>query len=147
MDALDRQILDAVAAEGRITLQELAAKVHLGASATRERLRRLEHRDVIIGYRAIVDESALGYPLEALVEVDLAPGSDMQEFENRLCAQPAVVEALHATGDHDYLVRLRCVDTDELHRGVRDLKAELGAVRIVTRLVLDRTVPARQRLP
>jgi hypothetical protein len=29
---------------------------------------------------------------------------------------------------------------------VRGLKAELGAVRTVTRLVLDRTVPTRSRL-
>jgi Lrp/AsnC family leucine-responsive transcriptional regulator len=81
------------------------------------------------------------------VEVDLAPGADMQAFESALRAQPAVVEALHATGEHDYLVRLRCEGTDELHLSVRRLKAELGAVHTVTRLVLDRTVPAHQRLP
>lgn len=146
MDALDRQILAAITADGRMTLLNLAEKVHLGASATRERLRRLE-RDAITGYRASVDETALGYPLEALVEVDLAPGADMQEFENGLRAQPAVVEAFHATGEHDYLVRLRCAGTDEVHRSVRGLKAELGAVRTVTRLILDRPVPARPRLP
>jgi Lrp/AsnC family leucine-responsive transcriptional regulator len=147
MDALDRLILAQVVESGRVTLQELAERVHLGASATRERLRRLEQRGVIAGYRAIVDESALGYPLEALVEVDLAPGADMQAFEKGLCAQPTVVEALHATGEHDYLVRFRCADTDELHLSVRGLKAELGAVHTVTRLVLDRTVPPRPRLP
>ena len=70
----------------------------------------------------------------------------MYSFAHGLRAQPAVVEALHATGDHDYLIRIRCTDTDDLLRSVRALKADLGAVRIVTRLVLDRTVPARQRL-
>jgi Lrp/AsnC family leucine-responsive transcriptional regulator len=147
MDALDRRILANMAADGRVTLQDLAAQVHLGPSATRERLRRLEQRGVITGYRATVDEAAVGYPLEALVEIDLAAGSDMEAFERGLRARPAVVEALHATGDRDYLVRLRCTDTDELHRRVRELKAELGAVRTVTRLVLDQTVPARPRLP
>jgi Lrp/AsnC family leucine-responsive transcriptional regulator len=147
MDPLDRRILAIVVAHGRITLQDLAARVQLGASATRERLRRLEQHGVITGYRAAVDEAAVGYPLEALVEIDLAPGSNMQAFEHGLDVRPAVVEALHATGDRDYVVRLRCADTDELHRTVRDLKAELGAVRTVTRLVLDRTVPARPRLP
>jgi Lrp/AsnC family leucine-responsive transcriptional regulator len=102
---------------------------------------------VITGYGAIADEAALGYPLEALVDVDLAPGADRYSFEHELHARPAVVEALHATGDHDYLIRVRCADTDDLHRSVRALKAELGAVRTVTRLVLDRTVPARPRLP
>lgn len=147
MDALDRRILETMVAQGRVTLQELAERVQLGASATRERLRRLEQRGVIIGYRATVNEAAVGYPLEALVEVDLAPGADMQEFENGLRARSAVVEALHATGDWDYLVRLRCTDTGELHRSIRALKTELGAVRTVTRIVLDRTVAARPRLP
>lgn len=147
MNPIDRSILASVAASGRVTLQELAERVHLGPSATRERLRRLEQGGVITGYRATVDEGALGYPLEALVEVDLAPGADMEQFEHGLRAQPTVVEALHATGEHDYLVRLRCADTEELHRGVRGLKTELGAVRTVTRIVLDRTVSARPRLP
>jgi Lrp/AsnC family leucine-responsive transcriptional regulator len=146
VDALDHQILAHVVESGRVTLQDLAERVHLGSSATRERLRRLEQRGLISGYRAIVDPRALGYPLEALVEVDLAPGADMQAFEHGLRMHPTVVEALHATGEHDYLVRLRCADTDELHLSVRALKADLGAVRTVTRLVLDTTVPARQRL-
>ena len=98
MDRPDRVILAAVAASGRVTLQELAEPVHLGPSATRDRLRRLEQRGVITGYRAILDEDALGYPLEALVEVDLAPGADMQKFErgstpgrrwSRRCMPPA----------------------------------------------------------
>jgi Lrp/AsnC family leucine-responsive transcriptional regulator len=136
-----------MAEDGRITLQDLAARVHLGPSATRERLRRLEQRGVITGYRATVDQASAGYPLEALVEIDLAPSADMEAFEGGLRARPAVVEALHATGDRDYLVRLRCTDTDELHRSVRELKTELGAVRTVTLLVLDQTVPQRPRLP
>lgn len=147
MDALDRRILGLVATSGRISLQELASEVQLGPSATRERLRRLEHRGVITGYRAAVDDAAAGYPLEALVEVDLAPGADAEAFEKGLRASAAVVEALHATGDHDYLVRLRCADTDDLHDTVRSLKAEHGAQRTITRLVLHHTVPARPRLP
>lgn len=147
MDQLDRRILAIMAADGRITLQELAARVQLGPTATRERLRRLEERGVIVGYRAIADAAVVGYPLEALVEIDLAPGADMDAFEQGLLARPAVVEALHATGERDYLVRLRCADTDELHRCVRELKTELGAVRTITRLVLDHTVAARPRLP
>jgi Lrp/AsnC family leucine-responsive transcriptional regulator len=136
-----------MAADGRGSLQQLADMVQLGASATRERLRRLEQRGVITGYRAAIDETALGYPLEALVEVDLAPGADLEAFEHGLRERPAVVEALHATGDRDYLVRLRCADTEELHRTVLGLKTGLGAHRTVTRLVLHETVPARPRLP
>jgi Lrp/AsnC family leucine-responsive transcriptional regulator len=147
MDALDRKILDHVARDGRMTLQDLAGHVHLGTSATRDRLRRLERTGPIAGYRATVDEAALGYPLDALVEIELAPGADMAAFEDGLRARPQVVEAVHATGDRDYLIRLRCIDTAELHTTVRGLKADLGATRTQTRVILDHPVPARQRLP
>jgi Lrp/AsnC family leucine-responsive transcriptional regulator len=145
MDAIDREILETVAADGRITVQELAARVRLGASATRERLRRLE-ATVIDGYTAATDPAALGFGVDALVEVDLPAAGDMERFEAALVATPAVVEALHATGDHDYVLRLRCRDTAELHTTVRGLKAEHGAVRTHTRVVLDQTLARRARL-
>jgi Lrp/AsnC family leucine-responsive transcriptional regulator len=67
-------------------------------------------------------------------------------FEARLRDLTAVTEALHATGDHDYVVRLLCRDTGELHTVLRGLKADAGAARTATRVVLDESVPRRPRL-
>jgi Lrp/AsnC family leucine-responsive transcriptional regulator len=60
---------------------------------------------------------------------------------------PQVVEALHATGDGDYIVRLQCRDTAELHHAVRGLKVHLGAAHTVTRVIMDESVRTRPRLP
>ncbi|MFA9431969.1 Lrp/AsnC family transcriptional regulator [Egicoccus sp. AB-alg2] len=147
MDTIDHRIVGALSRAARQTLQELAHHVHLGASATRERLRRLEAAGIITGYRAVLDADRLGFPFDALVEVDLPAGADAAAFEAGLRATPAVVEAVHATGDRDYLVRLRCRDKSELNRVVHGLKRELGAARTETRVVLDQPVPARDRLP
>jgi Lrp/AsnC family transcriptional regulator, leucine-responsive regulatory protein len=146
MDPINREILGSVVADGRITLHRLAERVRLGPSATRERLRRLE-ATVIRGYTAIADPSVLGFPLDALVELDLPSDADLDVFEAALVAAPQVVEALHATGDHDYVVRLRCADTEELHTTVRRFKTEHGALRTRTSVVLGETLPRRQRLP
>jgi len=117
MDRIDREILGSVTQHGRITVSELASDLRLSASATRDRIRRLEDRGVISGYRATVSETTLGYPLDALVEIDLRPD------------------------------RLRCEDTDELHRVVRAFKTEFGATRTTTRLILSSTIEPRPRLP
>lgn len=146
VDVIDRRFLAALVADGRITLHELAERVHLGASATRERLRRLEGA-AIRGYAALADPAVLGFPLEAVIEVDLPPNADVGAFEAALQGSPQVVEALHATGEHDYLVRLRCTDTGDLHETIRGLKARHGAARTQTSVVLDEVVPLRQRLP
>jgi hypothetical protein len=52
----------------------------------------------------------------------------------------------HATGDCDYVVRLHCRDTADLHQTLRALKADLGA-HTRTRVILEESVRARQRLP
>jgi Lrp/AsnC family leucine-responsive transcriptional regulator len=131
---------------GRSTVQELAGGINLSPSATRERLRGLESAGYVTGYAAVVDSARLGFAVDALVDVDLAPGTDEAAFAEGLAAMPAVVEALHATGEHDYLVRLSCRDTDELHRVVRSLTAHHGAVRTLTRVVLAPTIGRRARL-
>jgi Lrp/AsnC family transcriptional regulator, leucine-responsive regulatory protein len=146
MDRTDRALLALLAGNGRSTVQELAEGIHLSPSATRERLRGMESAGFVTGYGAIVDEKRLGFGVDALVEVDLALGTDEVAFAEALAAMPAVVEALHATGQHDYLLRLRCRDTEELHRVVRSLKSQYGAARTLTRVVLGQPVERRPRL-
>ena len=54
-DRFDRAILTTLAAEGRISITELARRIGLSKSPTQARLRRLEELGVIRGYRAILD--------------------------------------------------------------------------------------------
>jgi Lrp/AsnC family transcriptional regulator, leucine-responsive regulatory protein len=144
MDPIDRAILDLLTAAGRTTVTELADAVRLGASATRDRLRRLERDGLLTGYVATVDPERLGFPVEALVDVDVP--AEVESFEAVLESTPAVVEALHATGESDYVVRVRCRSTAELDSVVRDLKRRHGATRTRTRVVLAQTVAPRARL-
>jgi Lrp/AsnC family leucine-responsive transcriptional regulator len=146
MDVIDRAIVGALLDNARRSIQDVADHVDLSASATRERMRRLEDSGVIMGYTARLDPASAGLTIEAVVDVDMAPDTDPLAFESRLRDMPAVTEALHATGAHDYIVRVSCHDTAELHQVVRSLKADVGAERTVTRVVLDEVVPPRARL-
>lgn len=146
MDHIDREIVAALVEDGRRSVQDIADRVRLSASATRERLRRLERTGPIAGYAARLDATAAGFAVQASVEVEMAPGTDPLAFEAGLRDTPAVVEVLHATGDGDYLVRVHCRDTTELHHLVRGFKTLLGAASTVTRVILDTPVPARPRL-
>jgi Lrp/AsnC family transcriptional regulator, leucine-responsive regulatory protein len=147
MDIIDRRIIAALEVDARQTLQDLADRVGLSPSATRERVRRLEARGAIVAYRAVLGSRVLGFTLSAVVEVDLPPGADPAAFEDGLRAEPAVVEALHATGPRDYLLRLLCADADELHAVARAIKRDLGAVRTETSVILDTPISFRGRVP
>ena len=60
VDSLDEQILAALQENGRLTMKSLAEHVGLSSPAMIERVRRLEERGVISGYRAVVAPAALG---------------------------------------------------------------------------------------
>ena len=68
-DAIDAAIVREVSQDARATLADLSGAVGLSVSAVQARLRRLETRGVITGYRALVDAEAVGKPLAAFVEI------------------------------------------------------------------------------
>ncbi len=112
LDAIDRRILQALQAHGRMSYDELAAGVALSPSAALRRVKRLEAAAVITGYGARVAPERLGLSLTAYISVRLAksPGADhrnpVDAFAAAVQAWPEVVECAALTGDMDYLLRV-----------------------------------------
>lgn len=119
LDSIDRRILQALQADGRLTFDELAGRVGLSASAVLRRVRRLEETEVISGYVALVRPEAVGLGLTAYLNVRLEKHSEahkrnpMDLFKAAVQAWPEVVECASLTGEMDYL--LRVVVTDMAH--------------------------------
>lgn len=68
-DDTDARILRVLSANAHTTLADLSAAVGLSVSAVQARVRRLESRGIITGYRVVVDPEAVGKPLAAFVEI------------------------------------------------------------------------------
>jgi Lrp/AsnC family leucine-responsive transcriptional regulator len=119
LDSIDRRILQALQADGRLTFDELAGRVGLSASAVLRRVRRLEEAEVISGYVALVHPESVGLGLTAYLNVRLEKHSEahkrnpMDLFKAAVQAWPEVVECVSLTGEKDYL--LRVVVTDMAH--------------------------------
>ncbi len=144
IDTLDEQILGALQANGRLTMKALAEQVGMSSPAMIERVRRLEERGVIDGYRAVIAPMALGRPLTALISaaVDRA---DYANFLNQVENDPAVAECHRTTGEATFLVKVHIADTAALERLVDELGAT-GA-RCQTSLVLSSPIPYRALTP
>jgi len=146
---VDRKLLAALQASGRISNADLARAVDLAPSSTLDRVRRLEERGFIRGYRAMLDPAALGLHVQAtvLISLDRHQAGPIDEFEARVRAVPEVRTCLHVTGRYDYLLHVVVRDIDHL-RGL--LTHGLGAIRGVekqeTFLVLS-TVKDDQGVP
>src|SRR4051812_2000676 len=76
LDAIDRRILRALQADGRLTYDVLAAEAKLSSSAVLRRVRRLEEAGVIARYVALVAPERIGLSLTAYINVRLEKQTD-----------------------------------------------------------------------
>lgn len=135
-DAADAAIVTELAVNARATLAELAAAAGLSVSATQARVRRLETRGVISGYRAVIEPEAVGKPLAAFVEITpLDPGQPDNAPE--LIAHLDEIEACHSiAGDAAYMLFVRVATPRDLERLIRDIRSA-AAVNTRTTVVLQ----------
>lgn len=125
-------------------MKSLAEQVGLSSPAMIERVRRLEERGVISGYRAIVEPAALGRPITALLMVTVQR-SDQEAFQSVLRDQSSVAEVYRTTGDASHLIKVHVPDMLALEQFVDEL-SDTGA-RCKTTIVLSQPVPYRPVTP
>jgi DNA-binding Lrp family transcriptional regulator len=138
LDRIDLKILADLQRSGRITIQDLAAKVGLSPRASLERVRRLEAAGVIAGYRAVIDLTHLSRPVNVFAEIILAKHAQRGLVERRLAAIEEVVECWEVSGTVDYVAHFICPDLatyEALTARVID-DPELGVARIVSHIAL-----------
>ncbi|MFT4041465.1 MAG: Lrp/AsnC family transcriptional regulator, partial [Thermomicrobiales bacterium] len=141
---MDEQILAALQENGRLTMKALAEQVGLSSPAMIERVRRLEERGVISGYRAVVEPAALGRPVTALLTVTVQR-SDQQAFQDVLREQSSVSEVYRTTGDASHLIKIHVPDMVALEQFVDEL-SDTGA-RCQTTIVMSQPVAFRPVTP
>jgi Lrp/AsnC family leucine-responsive transcriptional regulator len=146
VDAIDKKILETLQVRGRTPNVELARNNNLSPSSMLDRVRRLEERGVITGYRANLDPKALGYQVQAMVLITLSHHQmgNIDTFEASIRAIPEVSACFHLTGQYDYLVQLVVRDIDHLGEVIkRTIGGIAGVEKQETFLVLSTVKEAR----
>lgn len=149
LDRIDRQILEVLQREARITNAALAERVSLSESACLRRVRALEQSSLITGYAARIDQEKAGLPVNVFVSItlDRQDQIDLQAFEDAVRKIPGVMECYLMTGDFDYLVRVAVADTADFERvHSQELTRLPGVARVHSSFAL-RTVTRSSVLP
>lgn len=126
LDRIDRRILDLLQRDGKLSNQELAARIGLSPSPCLRRVKRLEETGLIRQYVALLDPSKLGLGLTAYATVrmdkraDAPKQSSMQRFRDVVQTWHEVVACYTMTGEMDYLLRVQTIDLEHYSRFVMD---------------------------
>lgn len=137
IDAVDRQIIDLLVADGRRTVREIADLVNLSPSPVRRRIERLEKSGVIVGYTAVVDESAIGQTFEAFAELRFAGNTKVAEITASAKEIPEVLAIYTVAGDPDALVHFKVDNLQHLHTLIDIIRRDGHVIGTKTLMVLD----------
>jgi DNA-binding Lrp family transcriptional regulator len=138
LDDLDHKLLALLMENGRESFASLGQRVGLSTAATKRRVDRLRREDVIRRFTAEVEPAALGWTIEAFVELyceGRVPPDRMRELVRTI---PEVVEAYTVTGEADGILRVRASDTADFEKILGIIRNHPGVLRTRSALVLSR---------
>jgi DNA-binding Lrp family transcriptional regulator len=149
LDAIDRQILQALQRDGRIANVELAQAVALSPSACLRRVKQLEESGVIAQYVALLNPKAVGQHGLCFTIVNLESMHDdvLQAFEQAVRDEPEVLDCYYVAGANDYVVRFAYRDAEDLERFHTQVLMRLPGVARTNSMLVLRTVKRTTALP
>ena len=139
MDRIDQKICDLLAADSRLTGEQLGERVGLSPSAAHRRVKALEESGAILGYRARLSAAARGNPSTVFVQVTLTDQrqATMLAFESAMANTPQIVEAYLMSGQSDYLIKVLVREQDSYERIHREILSALpGVQRLVSQFTI-----------
>lgn len=137
IDEIDAKILELLQRDGRMQRSDVAEEVGLSISAVSERMRKLEERNVIEGYTAVVDAKRLRYDITAFIRVSVDGSEHYSNFVDRVAEMDRVLELHSITGEGSHVMKVRTTDTTALERFLSEIQALPGVSKTTTSIVLS----------
>ncbi|HEV7183062.1 MAG TPA: Lrp/AsnC family transcriptional regulator [Leifsonia sp.] len=144
IDSTDRRILVALTEDSRSTNVTLADRLGLSRNTVQSRLAALERSGVFLPFDRRISASAAGYPLAAFVTVHVQQ-QKLAVIVEQLATIPEIVQAHGLSGPSDLLVRVVCIDAEDLFRITGAIQACDGVERAETSLDMGELIPYRLR--
>ncbi len=149
LDAIDRRIVAALQADGRLSNVDLADKVGLSPSPCLRRVTRLARDGIIESYRAMLGRKKIGLGLTVFVGVKIEGHADDRAttFEEEVVAFPEVIACHMIAGEADYLVEVTVPDLDAYQQFLVGKLLNLPLVREVRSNIAIQTLKSGGPLP
>jgi Lrp/AsnC family transcriptional regulator for asnA, asnC and gidA len=135
LDETDRRILVELQRDGRKSFKKIGEEVGVSEATVFVRVRKLQEKGVVKGFRAVVDPRAVGKSLTAIVLVRAHP----KTFPGMLDALKKlddIYEIYDVTGEYYSILKIRTSGTDELSKIIDEIGAIDGIAGTETIIVL-----------
>ena len=149
LDIKDKQILEILQREGRISVAELATRLNMSDTPCLRRIKKLEQNGYIDGYSARLNAQALQLDVVVYAFIRLIENSDSyaEQFEREMSQLEQILECSVITGSHDYLLKIVAHDLLEYERFVKRKLGSLKCIASIESTVVLKQTFSRHQLP
>ena len=113
-DDIDETILSMLEKDGRATLSQLSDVTGLSISAVQSRVQKLERRNVILGYKAVIDDEKRGLAVRAYIAVTPIDYSKEAEIPAKLQDIEGIMSCDSVAGSPSYTLTVRAASPSKL---------------------------------
>ena len=136
LDETDRRIIEVLERDARTSLRKIAGEVGVALGTVSNRVRKMEEKGIITGYRVMLDSDRVGWGLTVVIGLRINKGL-LIEIQEKIAKDPRVYGVYDVTGDFDSMVVARARDRRDLDDLSKNLLSMDGVARSVTHLVLN----------
>jgi Lrp/AsnC family leucine-responsive transcriptional regulator len=143
MESLDRRIIQQLSKDSSASLTDLSEQLGVPSSTLHQRIKRLEARGVIKGYRADVDQRQVGLTLHALVSLTPIDPARPDDIAEKLEQIEEVESCWSVAGVESYVVKVAVAEPVQLEELLGRIRT-LANVSTRTTIILSTPFEGRQ---
>jgi DNA-binding Lrp family transcriptional regulator len=137
IDNVDKQILELLQEDGKMTIREVAEKITMSQTAIRTRIQKLEE-NLIKKYMAVIDCQKLGYREMVMASLRVNSRRPLEQIKEEIERMNQIKYAYIITGDYPIFIMAKCLDHNDSMKLIENLRNLPEVEEVKTQLVLDR---------
>lgn len=137
LDEIDIKILNHLQKHGRAQRNKLAEIVHLSVPSVSERMRKLEEKELISGYHAVLDAKLFNFDITAFVFVEVDGSDNYPGFVDQVTDEEEVLECHSITGEGSHVLKIRTKNTSSFEKLLSRIQSWEGVTRSRSNVVLS----------
>jgi len=148
LDLKDFEILKALQENAKLTIREIASLVHLSATPTHERIKRLERSGVIKQYAALLDHRRVNKGIMVFCQVSLKEHNKKiaSEFIEAIMQFKEVIECYNISGDFDFMLKIVAQDMESHHNFFVNRLSEIKGIAQTNSIFVMGTIKQTHQL-
>jgi len=143
MESLDRRIVTLLAQNSNASINELASELDVPSSTLHNRIKKLEARGVITGYRAVIDQREAGLTLHALVSLTPIDPSRPDDIAELIAPISEIESCWSVAGTESYIIKVAVTEPSELETLLGKIRS-VANVSTRTSVILSTPFEGRQ---